>query len=266
MNASPKGRRLALLIEYEGTSYGGSQYQKNIPTIQGQLELAIGKLTNESIRVSLAGRTDAGVHARGQVASFVTASRHRVQTVVRALNAHLPNDIGVRAATEVPDAFDPRRSAASRLYRYSLHLGAQRPVIDRRFLWHIGPQVDLEAMEAAVRLLCGRHDFAAFTPPSVARVVNTEREVSLALLTRDGEVVRLDVRANAFLQHMVRRIVGGLVQVGTGKHSRREFEILLRDAEPGAARSTAPARGLSLIKVRYDSGLFDDETNDDIQP
>ena len=266
MNASPKVRRLALLVEYEGTSYGGSQYQKNIPTIQGQLELAIGKLTNESIRVSLAGRTDAGVHARGQVASFVTASRHRAQTVVRALNAHLPRDIAVRAATEVAEEFDPRRSAASRLYRYSLHLRRQRPAIDRRFVWHIGPHVDLESMETAARLLCGRHDFAAFTPPSVARAVNTERDMSLALLTRDGEVARLDVRANAFLQHMVRRIVGELVQVGIGKHSRREFEILLRDAEPGAARSTAPARGLSLIKVRYDSGLFDDETNDDIQP
>jgi tRNA pseudouridine38-40 synthase len=264
VKASPKVRRLALLVEYEGTSYGGSQYQKNLSTIQGQLELAIGKLTNESIRVSLAGRTDAGVHARGQVASFVTASRHRAQTFVRALNAHLPRDIAVRAAAEVADAFDPRRSATSRLYRYSLHLGSQRPAMDRRFLWHIGPRVDLEPMEASARLLCGRHDFAAFTPPSVARAMNTEREVSLALLTRDGEVARLEVQANAFLQRMVRRIVGALVQVGTGKRDSREFEILLRDAEPGAAESAAPAQGLSLIKVRYDSGLFDAETNDDI--
>ncbi|MFQ5473287.1 MAG: tRNA pseudouridine(38-40) synthase TruA [Dehalococcoidia bacterium] len=266
MNESPNVRRLAVLIEYEGTNYGGSQYQKNVPTIQGQLELAIGKLTNESIRVSFAGRTDAGVHARGQVASFVTSSRHLPQTFVRALNAHLPPDIAVRAAAEVPDEFDPRRSATSRLYRYRLHLGAQRPAVDRRFVWHIGPHVDLESMETAARLLCGKHNFAAFTPPSVARAVNTEREVSLATLTKDGEIARLDVQANAFLQHMVRRMVGALVQVGTGKRDRREFEILLRDAEPGAARSTAPAQGLSLIKVRYDSGLFDDETDDDIQP
>lgn len=264
MNAGLKVRRLALLIEYEGTKYGGSQYQKNVPTIQGQLELAIGKLTNESIRVSLAGRTDAGVHARGQVASFVTAGRHRAQTFVRALNAHLPRDIAVRAATEVPDAFDPRRSATSRLYRYSLNLGSQRPAIERRFVWHIGAQVDLEPMETAARLLCGKHDFAAFTPPSVARAMNTEREVSLARLTRDGEVAWLEVQANAFLQRMVRRIVGALVQVGTGKRDKREFEILLQDAEPGAAKSTAPAQGLSLIKVRYDSGLFDAETDDDI--
>ncbi len=266
MNARPNVRRLALLIEYEGTNYGGSQYQKNVSTIQGQLELAIGKLTNESIRVSLAGRTDAGVHARGQVASFTTGSRHRSRTVVRALNAYLPKDIAVRAAKDVPESFDPRRQATSRLYRYTLHLGAQRPAIQRRFVWHLGTGVDLDAMEAAVALLCGAHDFAAFTPPSIARAMNTRRDVTKAALLSEGDVACLDLQANAFLQHMVRRIVGSLVQVGTGKRSREEFEILLRDAEPGAARSTAPARGLALVKVRYDSGLFDAETDDDIQP
>lgn len=266
MNTSSNVRRLALLVEYEGTNYGGSQYQENVPTIQGQLELAIGKLTNESIRVSLAGRTDAGVHARGQVASFTTGSRHQAQTVVRALNAHLPKDIVVRAAEEVPAEFDPRRQATSRLYRYTLHLGAQRPAIQRRFVWHIGTGADLAAMKTAVASLHGTHDFAAFTPLSIAREMNTQREVTKTALVSDGDVVWLDVQANAFLQHMVRRIVGCLVQVGTGKRSSAEFEILLRDAEPGAAKSTAPAQGLSLIKVRYDSGLFDVETDDDIQP
>jgi len=266
VKSHPNVRRLALLVEYEGTNYGGSQYQKNVPTIQGQLELAIGKLTNESIRVSLAGRTDAGVHARGQVASFTTGSRHQSQTVVRALNAHLPEDIVVRAAEEVPESFDPRRGATSRLYRYGLHLGTERPVIQRRFSWHIGTGVDLDAMKAAAALLRGPHDFAAFTSPSIAREMSTHREVTKAVLVGEGDTVWLDVQANAFLQRMVRRIVGSLVQVGTGKHSGAEFAILLRDAEPGAAKSAAPARGLSLIKVRYDSGLFDAETDDDIQP
>lgn len=266
MNTSLNVRRLALLVEYEGTNYAGSQYQTNVSTIQGQLELAIGKLTNESIRVSLAGRTDAGVHARGQVASFTTGSRHEAQTIVRALNAHLPKDIVVRAAEEVPAGFDPRRWATSRLYRYTLDLGAQRPAIKRRFAWHLGRGLDLDAMKTAAPFLEGSHDFAAFTPPSVAREMNTRREVTKAVLVSSGEVAWLDVQANAFLQHMVRRIVGELVQIGTGKRSSSEFEILLRDAEPGAAKSPAPALGLSLIKVRYDSGLFDVETDDDIQP
>lgn len=266
MEAGSQTRRLALLIEYEGTNYGGSQLQKNARTIQGELELALSKLTNEPIRVSMAGRTDAGVHARGQVASFLTSSRHRAQTFVRALNAHLPRDIGVRAAREVPVDFDPRRQAARRLYRYTLDLSAERPVLDRRFVWHVGPNVDLDLMRSVVGALLGRHDFAAFTSPSIARSVSTEREVFRAGLAARGAKVCIDVEANAFLQHMVRRITGALVQVGSGKRDRREFEILLKHAEPGAARYTAPPQGLCLIKVRYESGLFDDETHDYLQP
>src|SRR3972149_11946995 len=120
-------RRLALLIEYEGTAYGGSQYQKNAPTIQDALERALSSLTGEPIRVALAGRTDAGVHAKGQVASFVTASRHPLETFPRGLNALLPEDISVRAAAEVPLGFDPRRQALSRWYRYTIHVGRPRP-------------------------------------------------------------------------------------------------------------------------------------------
>lgn len=266
MKAGSHTRRFALLIEYEGTRYGGSQYQKNAQTIQGELERALSKLTNEQIRVSMAGRTDAGVHARGQVASFETASRHRAQTFVRAINAHLPSDIGVRAAREVEPTFDPRRYATRRLYRYSFHLGEERPVLDRNFVWHVGPKIDTDLMAAMATCLVGSHDFAAFTAPSVARSVSTERMMIRAELTRTGEIARLDVEANAFLQHMVRRLAGALVQVGAGKRDRREFEILLRRAEPGASRQTAPPRGLCLVKVRYESGLFDDETDDDIQP
>lgn len=266
MEAGSKIRRLALLIEYEGTNYRGSQLQKNARTIQGELELALSKLTNEPIRVSMAGRTDAGVHARGQVASFRTGSRHRTQTFVRALNALLPRDIGVRTAQEVPLTFDPRRHAIRRLYRYTLDLRAERPVLDRNFVWHVGPGLDLGLMNEVAGLLAGRHDFAVFTAPSVARDVCTEREVFRAALEyRDGKAY-LEIEANAFLQHMVRRIAGALVQVGAGKRNAREFEILLRQANPGEARYTAPPQGLCLIKVRYESRLFDDETYDDIQP
>ena len=168
MTKRAPGRRLALLIEYEGTAYGGSQYQANAPTIQGSLERALSSLTSEPIRVALAGRTDAGVHARGQAASFVTASRHRPQTVVRALNALLPRDIAVRAAAEVPLSFNPRRQAVGRWYRYTIYRGSQRPALLRRLAWHVDRPLDTDAMARAAGLLVGRHDFAAFTQPSLA--------------------------------------------------------------------------------------------------
>ena len=207
----------------------------------------------------------AGVHARGQVASFTIASRHPLQTFPRGLNALLPDDISVRAAAEVPPAFDPRRQALSRWYRYTIHVGAQRPALLRRFLWHLPQRLDLDAMEAAVAHLPGRHDFAAFTQPSLAARRRTERLVSTATLRRTKGPVTFDIEASAFLPQMVRRLIGGLVEVGFGKRSAADFARLLREARPGAASSTAPPRGLCLIKVRYGSGLFDDETDEDIQ-
>src|SRR2546428_11094379 len=125
-NSTDSLRRLALLVEYEGTAYGGSQYQVNAPTVQGSLERALSSLTDEPIRVALAGRTDAGVHAIGQIASFVTTSAHPVETFLRGANALLPRDISLRSVAEVPLCFDPRRHAVSRWYRYTLRLGGQR--------------------------------------------------------------------------------------------------------------------------------------------
>ncbi len=259
-------RRIALLVEYEGTAYGGSQYQTNAPTVQGSLERALSNLTREPIRMALAGRTDAGVHARGQVASFATASRHTVDVIVRAVNAHLPADIAVRAAAEVPAGFDPRRHAVSRWYRYTMHLGKARPALLRRFVWHLAAPPDVGMMAEAARLLPGKHDLAAFVAPSEARRRPTERVVMRAEVRRKGDLALFDIEANAFLHHMVRRIVGALVEVGLGKRSTAEFEALLREARPGEAGYMAPARGLCLMKVRYESELFDVETDEDIQP
>ena len=257
-------RRLALLIEYEGTAYGGSQYQKNAPTIQGSLERALSSLTGEPIRVALAGRTDAGVHANGQVASLVTASRHPLETFPRGLNALLPEDISVRAASEVPLAFDPRRQALSRWYRYTIRARFQRPAVLRQWVWHVAQPLDVDGMAAAAGLLLGRHDFAAFTQPSQARRRPTERMVATARLGGTKELSCFDIEANSFLPQMVRRLVGALVEVGLSKRTVAEFEGLLREARPGAASFAAPARGLCLMKVRYESGLFDDETDEDL--
>ncbi len=257
-------RRLALLVEYEGTAYGGSQYQKNAPTIQDSLERALSSLTGEPIRVALAGRTDAGVHARGQVASFATASRHPPEVFPRGLNALLPGDISVRAAAEAPLGFDPRRQALSRWYRYTICTGRQRPALLRRTVWHVPQALDLDAMATAVALLPGRHDFAAFTQPSQAARARTERVVTVSSLQRRKGLAVYDIEANAFLPQMVRRLVGAIVEVGLGNRPATQFEEWLREARPGAARFTAPARGLCLMKVRYESGLFDDETDEDL--
>jgi tRNA pseudouridine38-40 synthase len=253
-----------LLLEYEGTGLGGSQYQKNTGTIQDALERALRSLTGEPIRVALAGRTDAGVHARGQVAACTSGSRHGPDVFVRALNHHLPDQIAVRAAREVPLTFDPRRQAAGRRYRYTIHNGRQRPALLRRFVWQVAEPLDVDAMRQAAVSLVGQHDFAAFTQPSLAGRQSTCRRMTRAEVKRFGRRILVDMEANAFLPHQVRRTVGSLVEVGRGRLSPAEFEALVREARPGAASFAAPARGLCLMKVRYEDGLFDDETDEDL--
>ncbi len=258
-------RRLALLVEYDGTAYGGSQHQTNAPTVQSALEGALSSLTGEQTRVALAGRTDAGVHAIGQVAAFTTRSKHTAAVVARACNARLPKDIAVRAAALVPLGFNPRRNATGRWYRYTLCLRKQHPAMLRNRVWHLEREIDLEVMEAAAQTLVGTCDFAAFAPPSEALRGSTQRRVTRVGLTpAAGRLVHFDIEGNAFLRHMVRRVTAALVEVGTGRRSREEFTTLVADAKPGAASGMAPARGLCLMKVRYESGLFDDETNEDI--
>ncbi len=258
MGKGPPIRRLALLVEYDGTAYGGSQYQENAKTVQGALERALSSLTSEPIRVALAGRTDAGVHATGQVASFSTTSEHPLEVFERGTNALLPRDVAVHAAAEVPPGFDPRRQARSRWYRYTLHTGRGRPALLRHRVWHAGKPLDIDAMADAAASLAGRHDFAAFTAPSEARRRSTERLVTRAGLVREAALVHLDIEANAFLQHMVRRVAGALVEVGLGKRTPEDFRALVTEASPGTARLMAPAHGLCLMKVRYESGLFDE--------
>ena len=257
-------RRLALLLEYEGTGFGGSQYQTNTGTIQDALERALSRLTGEPIRVALAGRTDAGVHAKGQVAAFTTASRHGSDVFLRALNHHLPEQIAVRMAREVSPTFDPRRQAVGRWYRYTIHNGRQRPALLRHFAWQVAEPLDADAMRRAASALVGEHDFAAFTQPAIAGRQSTCRRMTRAEVKRCGRRILVEMEANAFLPHQVRRTVGSLLEVGRGRLSTGEFKGLLCEARPGTASFTAPARGLCLMKVRYEDGLFDDETDEDV--
>ena len=255
MAAQGARRRIALLLEYQGTAYAGSQLQANAPTVQGAVEAALRTLTGEHARLALAGRTDAGVHAKGQVASFLTARGYPLQAFVEGLNAHLPADIAVLAAAEVPVAFDVRRQARRRWYRYTVLLRPARPALLRHFAWHLRGPLDVEAMARAAPLFEGEHDFASFTRPELAGR-RTLRLVQRCRLQRRGPLLLLDMEANAFLPQQVRRTMGALVELGRGRLSWDELEGLLAHPRPGAAPWAAPPHGLCLMRVYYDQEIF----------
>jgi len=246
---SGQPRRLALVIEYDGSPpLAGSQIQKNAPSIQGEIESALRKLTGERLRVAFAGRTDAGVHARGQVAAFTTASRLKTEVFVRGLNAWLPQSIAVRCAAEVDETFDPRRDASRRTYRYLIYNAPVASPLWRARAWHVAEPLDTERMQRAARLLAGEHDFAAF---SRREGVTTVRRVYRCHVRARPPLVTVEVEANAFLRQQVRRTVGALAQVGRGKLTVVGFHGLLRRAEPASAGPVAPPQGLYLIRVTY---------------
>lgn len=261
-------RRVALVVEYEGTAYAGSQYQKDARTVQGELEKALRKLTGKAIRVALAGRTDAGVHAKGQVAAFLTAVPYEAGVFQRALNSHLPQDIAVRSAQEVAISFDVRRHARRRWYRYRIYNGPSRRPLFRSQCWHVPEPLDVEAMREAARHLVGRHDFAALAAPAASRggpQGNTVRTVYWAEVRRRRCWLVFDIEADAFLPQQVRRTVGALVRVGQGRESVEGFRRLLGSGQPGAASFAAPAAGLCLMAVRYeDVNLGNGEEDTDL--
>jgi tRNA pseudouridine38-40 synthase len=255
LNAGNRERRIALLLEYEGTRYAGSQLQANAPTVQGELEAAIEKTTGERLRVAFAGRTDAGVHALGQVAAFTTASRLGIEKVRDALNAWLPKDIAVIAAADADASFDPRRRALRRRYRYVIENRRSRPAVGRDFCWHLGRQLDLDAMRAAAPALVGEHDFAAFAGALEEPEASTVRRVEAFEVRREHTRIVIEVTANAFLPHQVRRMAGALVQVGLGRLGPAAYGALL-EGPPSSAGPAAPARGLFLVSVEYEADPF----------
>ncbi len=241
-------RRLALLLEYDGSRYGGSQLQRRTPSVQGEIERSLFKLTGERLRVAFAGRTDAGVHAKGQVAAFTTGSILETEVFVRGLNAWLPDDIAVRRALEVPEAFDPRRHARSRTYRYFIYNAPVRSPLQRSWSWHVAEPLDTSAMREAGSELVGEHDFAAF---SRREGVSTVRCVRRCDIGCEGRLITVEMEANSFLRQQVRRTVGALAQVGAQRLALEEFCGLLRRKEPASAGPVAPAHGLSLVCVAY---------------
>ena len=244
-------RRIALLIEYDGARYRGFQWQPDAPTIQSELELAIEKLTGERVRIAGAGRTDSGVHARGQVASFLTSANFAPETLLQALNHHLPNDISVHAASDVDLGFDPRRDAVSRRYRYVIYNAPTPSPLHRRRSCHVRGELDVTVMDLAARFLLGVHDFASFARSPEIPGASTVRRITEASVHSVGQFVILELEGNAFLTHQVRRTAGALVEVGRGRMGVEEFRELIERPSPGLAGPTLSPEGLCLEEVRY---------------
>ena len=244
--------QLRLVVEYEGGAYQGWQLQPGGPTVQAVLERALATALREPVRARAAGRTDAGVHACGQVVAVrVTRVPEDLGRLQRSLNALTPKDVAVRELAVVDDAFDPRRDARSRIYEYRL-LNAPAPSpFWRRHAWHVARPLDTGAMDAAARMLEGEHDFAAFRAADAEPVRTTVRRVLESRVRVEGRLLTYRVEATAFLKHMVRNVVGTLVEVGLGDRSPGCMAELLAGGDRTRAGVTAPARGLTLVEVRY---------------
>jgi len=242
---------IGLILEYDGTRYHGFQLQTSLPTIQGEMEKALEKLTGEKTRVMAASRTDAGVHARGQVVSFRTRSPHSLKTFVNGLNYYLPKDIAVKAAYRVKDSFNVRRHAVSREYNYYILNSLTRSPLKERFYYLVTRHLDIDAMNQACQALVGEHDFASFVNNNEVAAKSTIRKVYRAEMRKDGELAVFNMVANSFLMHQVRNTIGTLIRVGLGKMSGEEFYSILEAKKPGLAWPTAPARGLCLMQVNY---------------
>jgi tRNA pseudouridine38-40 synthase len=246
-------KRFAATVSYDGAAFVGSQIQPNGRTVQQELETAAAVLFGSPARVELAGRTDSGVHAIGQVAAFSAETRHEPATVRKALNANLPEDVAVRDVREVPEGFDPRRWARRRWYRYTIANGESREPLNRGRAWYIEGNLEFRAMQLAAEALIGRRDFCAFSG-SLEPGRTSVRTVFSAGWSCEGSTFLFDIEADAFLPQMVRRITGELIRAGRGATTVEEIVRLLEQASPGSLAYVAPAHGLCLQKVWYDEG------------
>jgi tRNA pseudouridine38-40 synthase len=242
--------RFKLIVEYDGSDYHGWQIQPNGRTIQETLEAAVARFTGETVRVASAGRTDAGVHAAGQVVSFTLQTPRTTDVVLRALNALTPRDISITAADIVADDFDPRRAARSRTYVYRIWNARWPSPFWRRYAWHLPQPLDHDAMHAAAAALVGEQDFSAFQAAD-CDAENPVRRVLRSEVERDAPLLTYTVEATAFLRHMVRTIIGTLVEVGRGDRPADDLPRLLATRDRAQAGATAPACGLCLQRVSY---------------
>jgi len=247
-------RRLALILEYDGSNYSGFQYQRNAPSIQRELESALKRLTGDKVRVKGASRTDAGVHAKGQVVTFDTDTALNIESFVSGLNYYLPTAIAVVKARQVENSFNPRRWAISRHYRYILLERSTRSPLWEKRAWQINVHLDINAMFEAAQVLVGTRSVAPFTTSSGLGNREFLRTVYETEVVRHGEAVYCDIKGESFLPQQIRRSVWALVQVGRGEMLLKEFERIALAGEVGEVRSLAPAHGLYLMRIEYPGG------------
>lgn len=244
--------QLRLTVEYEGTAYQGWQVQPRGPTVQEVLERALATALREPVRVRGAGRTDAGVHACGQVAAVrVTRLPADLEILRRSLNALTPDDVAVRHIAVADDGFDPRRHARSRVYEYRIWNAPVPSPFWRRYAWHVPGPLDVPAMDEAARLLEGEHDMAAFQAADAEPVRSTVRRVLESRIGMTPPQIVYRVEATAFLKHMVRNIIGTLVEIGRGERAVATIPALIAGRDRRRAGATAPPHGLTLVAVRY---------------
>ena len=246
-------RTFKLTVAYDGTGYAGWQRQAGVDTVQARLEAAVAEIEGRKVTLHGAGRTDAGVHAWGQVASFELEHGIDTPALGRALNAKLPDDIRVREVETVARSFHARFGARRKSYRYRLNLAPVANPMERCFTWHLSDPLDLSALEQAGADLVGQHDFAAFqTSASDATVSTTVRTIfDLRVVRESDEIVAIDVVGDGFLRYMVRTIVGTLVEVGLGRRPVDDMPGVLGSLKRDRAGPTAPAQGLVLVSVSY---------------
>ena len=247
-------RYLKLTLAYDGTNFSGWQWQPTQRTVQGELEAAMREITGEETRIISSGRTDAGVHAIGQVASWATQSRHPTEVLLRGLNANTPRDMVIRAVEEAPEGFHAINDSISKRYRYLLFDNPIRDVFARHYVWQLWQPLDVAAMDAGAQALLGEHDFKSYETSGSPRVSSVRKIHDIVVqraVTDHGERIVIEVEANGFLYNMVRNIVGTLVEVGKGNRASDWPGEVLATQDRRAAGATAPPQGLYLLNVNY---------------
>jgi tRNA pseudouridine38-40 synthase len=244
-------RNIKLTIEYEGTNYSGWQFQTNGTSIQELIQKALLKITGEKLNLKGASRTDAGVHALGQVANFKTESTVPMAAFKEGLNSILPEDIIIKDACEADPDFDPIKSAIKKSYRYCIQTGDDKSIVTRKFSWNVKKSLDLESIITASRDLVGEHDFEGFQGHDADTKTTVRNIHSINFEKGPLGLLFLDFTANGFLKYMIRNIMGTLVEIGSGKRKVGCIKDILESKDRRTAGPTAPAWGLFLLKVYY---------------
>ncbi len=245
-------RNLKLLLEYDGTRFAGWQIQPDVRTVQAVIEAALFRLTGDACRVTGASRTDAGVHALGQVANFHTSSEHPPEVFHRALNAILPRDVAVMGVEELDEEFNSRHGARGKLYRYIIHNRGPRSAFDYAYSWYLPVNLDIEAMRDAGNFFTGIHDFSSFRASSCDASSPIREIYNVDIRATGNSAIRIEIDGSGFLKQMVRTMVGTLVSIGQGKLQPKQVSGIIEARDRRLAGATAPAKGLFLVRVDYE--------------